>query len=136
MDGAWVVREPVDAAEVGRLYRLFVRAGLPRAFSSERRYLVVLDSGERIAGGVSWSLLSPETAQLDGLVVAPSVRGRGLSSALLDDLCARLASLGVRSLLAHFAFRNVPLPGFRLDRRHGGLVRDLGADVEVEAGLA
>lgn len=26
MDGAWVVREPVDAAEVGRLYRLFVRA--------------------------------------------------------------------------------------------------------------
>ncbi len=136
MDGAWVVREPVDAAEVGRLYRLFVRAGLPRAFSSERRYLVVLDSGERIAGGVSWSLLSPETAQLDGLVVAPSVRGRGLSSALLDDLCARLASLGVRSLLAHFAFRNLPLPGFRLDRRHGGLVRDLATGLEVEAGLA
>jgi L-amino acid N-acyltransferase YncA len=136
MDGAWVVREPVDAAEVGRLYRLFVRAGLPRAFSAERRYLVVLDSGERIVGGASWSLLSAEAAQLDGLVVAPSVRGRGLSSSLLDDLCARLASLGVRSLLAHFAFRNVPLPGFRLDRRHGGLVRDLGADVEVEAGLA
>lgn len=136
MDGAWLVREPVDAAEVGRLYRLFVRAGLPRAFSPDRRYLVVLDASERIVGGVSWSQLSSDAAQLDGLVVAPSVRGRGLSSALLDDLSARLASLGVRSLLAHFAFRNLPLPGFRLDRRHGGLVRDLSAGLEVEAGLA
>ena len=45
MDAAWTVRDPVDAAEVGRLYRLFVRAGLPRAFSADRRYLVVLDSG-------------------------------------------------------------------------------------------
>lgn len=125
MDAAWTVREPVDAAEVGRLYRLFVRAGLPRAFSAERRYLVVLDSAERIAGGASYSLLGGETAQLDGLVVAPSLRGRGLSAALLDDLCTRLAAHGVRSLLAHFAFRNVPLPRFRLDRRLGGLVRDL-----------
>ena len=131
---AWVVREPVDAAEVGRLYRLFVRAGLPRAFSPERRYLVALDPGERIAGGLSYSLLTPETAQLDGLVVAPGFRGRGLSTGLLDDLGARLGSLGVRSLLAHFAFRSLPLPGFRLDRRHGGLVRDLTSP-EDEPGL-
>jgi len=73
---------------------------------------------------------------LDGLVVAPSLRGRGLSAALLDDLCTRLAALGVKALLAHFAFRNIPLPGFRLDRRHGGLVRDLTADTEVTAELA
>ncbi|MBK8597270.1 MAG: GNAT family N-acetyltransferase [Holophagales bacterium] len=136
MDGAWTVRDPVDAAEVGRLYRLFVRAGLPRAFSADRRYLVILDHAERIAGGVSYSLLGGETAQLDGLVVAPSHRGRGLSAALLDDLCTRLAALGVKALLAHFAFRNVPLPGFRLDRRLGGLVRDLTADTQDAAGQA
>lgn len=124
-DAAWVVRDPLDAAEVGHLYRLFVRAGLPRSFSPERRYLVVLDPAGRIAGGLSWSLLSPDAAQLDGLVVAPALRGRGLSTALLDDLCTRLSALGVRSLLAHFAFRDLALPGFRLDRRHGGLVRDL-----------
>ncbi len=135
-DAAWTVRDPVDAAEVGNLYRLFVRAGLPRAFSADRRYLVILDSGERIVGGASYSLLGGDTAQLDGLVVAPSLRGRGLSAALLDDLCTRLAALGVKALLAHFAFRNIPLPGFRLDRRHGGLVRDLTADTEVTAELA
>jgi GNAT superfamily N-acetyltransferase len=136
MDAAWTVRDPVDAAEVGRLYRLFVRAGLPRAFSADRRYLVILDSGERIAGGVSYSLLGGDTAQLDGLVVAPSLRGRGLSAALLDDLCTRLSALGVKALLAHFAFRNVPLPGFRLDRRLGGLVRDLTPDTEGPTELA
>jgi long-subunit acyl-CoA synthetase (AMP-forming)/GNAT superfamily N-acetyltransferase len=135
-DAAWVVRDPVDAAEVGRLYRLFVRAGLPRTFSPDRRYLVILDAAGRIAGGLSWSLLAPDAAQLDGLVVAPSLRGRGLSTALLDDLCARLAALGVRALLAHFAFRDLKLPGFRLDRRHGGLVRDLEASAGVEASLA
>lgn len=133
MDASWTVRDPVDAAEVGRLYRLFVRAGLPRAFSADRRYLVILDSAERIAGGASYSLLGGETAQLDGLVVKPSLRGRGLSAALLDDLCARLAALGVKALLAHFAFRNVPLPGFRLDRRLGGLVRDLTTDPQASA---
>ena len=136
LDAVWTVRDPVDAAEVGRLYRLFVRAGLPRAFSADRRYLVILDSGERITGGVSYSLLGDDTAQLDGLVVAPGFRGRGLSAALLDDLCTRLAALGVKALLAHFAFRNVPLPGFRLDRRLGGLVRDLTADTEGTAELA
>ncbi len=135
-DAAWVVRDPLDAAEVGRLYRLFVRAGLPRTFSPERRYLVVLDSGGRIAGGLSWSQIAPDAAQLDGLVVAPSLRGRGLSTALLDDLCARLAALGVKSLLAHFAFQSLALPGFRLDRRHGGLVRDLETVTGVEASLA
>ncbi len=135
MDAAWTVRDPIDAAEVGRLYRLFVRAGLPRAFSADRRYLVVLDSGERIVGGVSYSLLGGGSAQLDGIVVAPNLRGRGLSTALLDDLCARLAALGVKALLAHFAFRNLQLPGFRLDRSHGGLVRDLTADTEGTAEL-
>ncbi|HEY3448785.1 MAG TPA: GNAT family N-acetyltransferase [Myxococcales bacterium] len=124
-DAAWIVREPVDAAEVGRLYRLFVRAGLPRAFSQERRYLVILDSASRIAGGASFSLLGTDLAQLDGLVITPALRGRGLSSALVDDLCARLAALGVKSVQAHFAFSHIPLSGFRLDRRHGGLVRDL-----------
>jgi long-subunit acyl-CoA synthetase (AMP-forming)/GNAT superfamily N-acetyltransferase len=136
LDAAWTVRDPVDAAEVGRLYRLFVRAGLPRAFSADRRYLVILDAGDRIAGGVSYSLLNGDTAQLDGLVVAPSLRGRGLSAALLDDLCTRLAALGVKALLAHFAFRNLPLPHFRLDRRLGGLVRDLTPAPEGTAELA
>ncbi len=135
-DAAWVVRDPVDAAEVGRLYRLFVRAGLPRTFSPERRYLVVLDSSGRIVGGVSYSLLAPDAAQLDGLVIEPSLRGRGLSSALLDDLATRLGALGVRSLLAHLAFRHLSLPGFRLDRRYGSLVRDLAAPADVEAVLA
>jgi len=129
---AWIVREPVDAAEVGRLYRLFVRAGLPRAFSSERRYLVVLDSANRIAGGASYTLLGADLAQLDGLVIIPSMRGRGLSSALLDDLCTRLSALGIKSVLAHFAFRNLPISGFRLDRRHGGLVRDLVGQGETD----
>jgi GNAT superfamily N-acetyltransferase len=127
------VRDPVDAAEVGRLYRLFVRAGLPRTFSPERRYLVVLDSSGRIVGGVSYSLLAPDAAQLDGLVIEPSLRGRGLSAALLDDLSTRLGALGVKSLLAHLAFRHLPLAGFRLDRRYGSLVRDLAAPADVEA---
>ena len=139
MDAAWTVRDPVDAAEVGRLYRLFVRAGLPRAFSADRRYLVILDSGERIAGGVSYSLLDGDTAQLDGLVVAPSLRGPGpLRRPPGRPLRTRLARARRQGAARPLRLPQPPAPPLSarpasrrarpgLDGRHGG---DGGAGVE------
>jgi hypothetical protein len=56
--------------------------------------------------------------------VTAALRGRGLSTALLDDLCARLRGLGVEVLTRHIAFRDVPLGrAFHYDRRWRCLVR-------------
>ena len=118
------VRDPLDPGELGRLVQLLVRSGVPRKYFEGRRHLVVLDGQGRVVAGVSYSLFRGSSAQLDGIAVTPALRGRGLSSALLDDLCTRLRGLGVDALTRHLAFRDVPLgSAFRYDPRWRCLVR-------------
>jgi long-chain acyl-CoA synthetase len=105
----YTVRNPIDPAELGHLVQLLVRSGVPRAYSEGGRHLVALDGQERVVAGVSYSLLAGTAAQLDGVAVAAALRGRGLSTALIDDLCARLRAHGVDVLTRHIAFRDVPL---------------------------
>ena len=120
----YLVRDPIDPAELGRLVQLLVKSGVPRAYSEGRRLLVALDEQERVVAGVAYSLLEGAAAQLEGVVVTAALRGRGLSTALLDDLCARLRGLGVEVLTRHIAFRDVPLGrAFHYDRRWRCLVR-------------
>ncbi|HQR68491.1 MAG TPA: GNAT family N-acetyltransferase, partial [Thermoanaerobaculia bacterium] len=120
----YTVRNPLDPAELGRLVQLLVKSGVPRAYSEGRRLLVALDEQERVVAGVAYSLLEGAAAQLEGVVVTAALRGRGLSTALLDDLCARLRGLGVEVLTRHIAFRDVPLGrAFHYDRRWRCLVR-------------
>jgi GNAT superfamily N-acetyltransferase len=74
--------------------------------------------------GVAYSFFPGAAAQLDGVAVTPALRGRGLSSALLNDLCARLRGLGVEVLTRHLAFRDIPLGhAWSYDRRWRCLVR-------------
>jgi long-chain acyl-CoA synthetase len=122
------VRDPLDPGELGRLVQLLVRSGVPRKYFEGRRHLVVLDEQERVVAGVSYTLLR-SSAQLDGIAVTPALRGRGLCSALLDDLCSRLRGLGVDLLTRHLAFRDVPLGrAFRYDQRWRCLVRRCNPD--------
>jgi hypothetical protein len=120
----YTVRDPIDPAELGRLVHLLVRSGVPRAYSVGCRLLVALDEQERVVAGVAYSLPGGPTAQLDGVAVTAALRGRGLMTALLDDLGARLGGLGVEVLTRHIAFRDVPLGrAFHYDRRWRCLVR-------------
>ena len=130
---AWEVRESIEPVEIGQLYRLFVRSGIPHPFAERRRHLIVLDAQERVVAGISYSLAEGDAARLDGIVVAAPLRGRGLSSAMLDDFCARMSGLGVRVVTTHIAFRDAHLgAGFHRDRRWGGLVRYVEASPEAE----
>lgn len=121
---AYTVRDPIDPAELGRLVQLLVRSGVPRAYSEGCRHLVVLDAQEHVVAGLAYSLLPGSAAQLDGVAVAAALRGRGLATALVDDLCARLRAHGVEVLTRHIAFRDVPLGrSWTYDRRWRCLVR-------------
>ena len=123
-DRRYAVREPTGPAEIGRLYRLLSESGLQPA--GAQRHLVVLDGEERVVGGVTWRPAGPRVAHLDGMVIAPSLRGLGLAGPLVEDFCARLASAGYAAVYTHFGPGPLPFaPGFRVDRRWGGLVRFL-----------
>jgi long-chain acyl-CoA synthetase len=123
------VREPVDAPEVGRLYRRYVQAGFPRTISSDDSFYVMLDSRDEIVGGVIYRRESPTVAHLRGIVVRHELKGRGLNGELLEDFCRRMANQGVEVVRTFFFARRFYMQhGFHVDRRWGGLVRVLGED--------
>jgi ribosomal protein S18 acetylase RimI-like enzyme len=120
------VREPLEPAEVGKLYRLYVTAGFLKTISTQERFLVILDETEQVVGGLSYQIMDQEVVHLEGIVVSGYLRGRGLNSALLEDFCARMANQGTRLVKTHFFVRHFYMQrGFRVDRRYGGLVRFL-----------
>jgi predicted N-acetyltransferase YhbS len=63
---------------------------------------------------------------MDKVVVAESFQGRGVASALMEELCNRLRTAGYRSLTTGF-FRPEFFYGlgFSVERRYAGLVRRL-----------
>jgi long-chain acyl-CoA synthetase len=123
----YAVREPTGPAEIGRLYRLLSESGLQPGGAS--RHLVMLDAEERVVGGITWRPAGPRVAHVEGIVLAPSVRSQRLAGPLVEDFCARLAGAGYAAVHTHFGPGPFPFaPGFRVDRRWGGLVRFLGQD--------
>jgi long-subunit acyl-CoA synthetase (AMP-forming)/GNAT superfamily N-acetyltransferase len=123
---AYAVREPMEPAEVGRLVRLLVQGGFPAIVSGYDRYIAAFDGEERIVGGVFYKLRDARVVHLDGIVVVPSLRKRGLSGALLEDFCSRMAAQGIEVVTTHFfARRFYEARGFRVDAVWGGLVRFL-----------
>jgi GNAT superfamily N-acetyltransferase len=120
------ISEPAGPAEVGQLYRLFLKAGFPKTISEADRYLVATDEAEQIIGGVVFRQLDEEAVFLDGIVVAQALAERGIARAILADFCTRLAALGVKTIKTHFFLRRFyQKHGFRVDERWGGLVRFL-----------
>jgi long-chain acyl-CoA synthetase len=122
------VREPTTPGEIGRLLRLFLGLGLPIKVTPGQLYYVVLSREDQIVAGICYRQPEPTVAHLDGIVRATSLKGRGLSEALLEDFCSRMATRGVRVVATHYVSQEFfGGHGFKVDRRWGGLVRFLKA---------
>ena len=125
----YTVREPIDPAEIGRLYRLYLDSGMPLSLSDQANYLLAIDGEDRIVGGICFKLPEPNVAYLDGLVIAGSLRGNGLGGELLEDFSLRMKTQEVRVINTHFISRPfLRAHDFRVDEEWGGLVRFLDVD--------
>jgi long-subunit acyl-CoA synthetase (AMP-forming)/GNAT superfamily N-acetyltransferase len=128
---SYTVREPIDPAEIGRLFRLYLDSGMPLSLGDQARYLMAIDGEERIVGGICYKLLEPSVAHMDGLVISPDLRGHGLGGELLEDFSNRLQSQGALALNTHFISRPfLRAHDFQVDERWGGLVRFLESGSE------
>ena len=123
----YMTREPRDAAEMGRLYRLFLQSGFPLEISESDNHLVTVDSDGQMTGGVVWRLDAAGEPHLDGVAVVPSRRGHGLARSILEDFASRLRDDGYTHLRTHYSLKDFfEHLGFATDRQRGGLVRHLG----------
>ncbi|MFC1628982.1 GNAT family N-acetyltransferase [Gemmatimonadota bacterium] len=130
---SYTVRSPLEPAEVGKLYRVFVRAGYQVTLSDRDRYLLIIDAREQVVGGIRYRIEAEEVVYLDGIVVIPSLMDRGISSALLEDFCSRMAGRGMKVVRTHYHIRHFYLRhGFQVHERWGGLVRFLEPDASVD----
>ena len=121
------VRHALNAREVGRLHRLFLRARLPVRFRPEHRFLVAVDDRGRLLGGLNYETSDEDlTAHLEKIVVAERCQGRRIGNTLLNELFFRLKSAGFTAITTgFFRPRFFYSHGFQVERQHAGLMRPL-----------
>ncbi len=126
---SYSVREPIEPAEIGRLYRLSLDSGMPMSLAEQERYFVVIDREERVVGGMCYKLMEANVAHLDGIAITDSLGAHGLGGELLEDFCQRMASQGIGIINTHFVSRDFYVAhGFQVNEEWGGLVRFLDDD--------
>jgi len=126
---SYTVREPVEPAEIGQLYRLFLNENFPKTISEYDKHLIVTDSNEIIVGGICYQFRSNDVVQLEGTVVVDQLKERGIGTALIEDFCNRMESQSVQVIIAHFFLRHFYLKlGFKVDKRWGALVKFLAPE--------
>jgi long-subunit acyl-CoA synthetase (AMP-forming)/N-acetylglutamate synthase-like GNAT family acetyltransferase len=124
------VRHALNPKEVERLLRLFLAAKLDVRFRMEHHYLVAINEREQIIGGIYYELDDEgDSAHLEKIVVAERYRSKRVAHSLMQELFNRLRSAGIRTLTTGF-FRPdyFYAYGFRVEKRHAGLVKDLTED--------
>ncbi len=124
--GTYIFREPVNPSEIGQLYQLFYKENYPKEISEQDKHLVLVDSYNRVIGGLAYKELEDNIVLLDGMVVTSALQGRGLGTAMINDFFARMGAKGVKVIKAHFLFGNYYLKhNFKVDEKWGALVRYL-----------
>ena len=67
-----------------------------------------------------------QTGHLEKIVVAERYRGKHVAHGLMNELINRLRSAGIKTLTTGFFRPDYFYPyGFRVEKRHAGLVKDL-----------
>jgi long-subunit acyl-CoA synthetase (AMP-forming)/predicted GNAT family acetyltransferase len=122
----YTMREPRDAAEVGKLYQLFYEENYPKTVSQMDKYFVVIDKYERVIGGISYRTLENNIVRLDGTAVTSPLQGKGIGSAMINYFFTRMAAKDVAIIKAHYLLGNYFLKhNFKVDKKWGALVKHL-----------
>jgi len=121
------VRHALNPKEIERLLRLFLAAKLDVRFRMEHQYLVAINERSHIIGGIYYEVdEETRSAHLEKVVVAERYRGKRVAHGLMSELINRLRSAGIKLLTTGFFRPDYFYPyGFRVEKRHAGLVKDL-----------
>jgi long-chain acyl-CoA synthetase len=121
------MRKAVDPTEIGQLYRLFYLEQYPKTISSEDQHYIVIDSQNRIVGGICYRIQEGGIAMIDGTVVFSPLKGRGIGTAMINDFIKRMSQKSIKIIKQHFIMADFfKKLGFKPDSRWGALVKIIG----------
>lgn len=122
----YVMRKPMHAGEVGRLYKLFYKENYPKKISGMDLHYVVTDNLDQVVGGLCYKVLEENVVLLDGMAINSSLHNRGIGSAMMKNFFTIMKAEGVKTIKAHFLFGNYYLKHqFVVDKEWGALVKNI-----------
>lgn len=98
----FVFKQTYDPAEIGQLYRLFLRENYPRVITQENQHLVLMAEEGVLVGGLCFRYMSSQVVFMEGLVVTEGYKNRGLGRAMLRDFLSRMRSSGIKMVMTHY----------------------------------
>ncbi len=120
------IRQPNHPKDIAKFQTLLINSNLTAVFNQQHKFLFLINSSNQLIGGVYWLKSDEHSAYLERIVIHPKYRKRHLSSILLDELFNRLKNKQYKYITVGFfqagLFYN---KGFYVDKRFGGLVKDL-----------
>ena len=122
----YTMREPIDASEVGEVYKLFFKENYPKEISPMDKHYVVVNEREQVIGGLCYKELENNVVLIDGMAVTSALQGLGIGSGMMQDFFNRMKAKGFKMVKAHFLFGNYYLKhNFKIDKEWGALIREL-----------
>ena len=129
----YILRPPVEPAEIGQLYRLFFNENYPKQISEQDQHLVLIDSQKRVVGGICYQIQDNTVSEIQGTVVASPIKDLGIGSAIIEDFCSRMASQGIYIIKTHFFMQPFfEKLGFHVDKSWGALVKFIVSEESME----
>lgn len=122
----YIFKQTYDPAEIGQLYRLFLKENYPRVITQENQHLVLMAEEGVLVGGLCFRYVSNQVVFMEGLVVTEGYKNRGLGRAMLSDFLSRMRSSGLKMVMTHYL---IPFffmkERFEVDKSWGALIRYL-----------
>jgi GNAT superfamily N-acetyltransferase len=120
------IRPVADSRELDTLHRIFYTGGIGGGLTASENFLVGVDRGGYVVGGVAFIRRTPHHVILDKIAVLPRCRGRGIGRILLQEFLKRQRAEGVTIVSAEFIRASwLAQFGFASHPRYAGVVLPL-----------
>jgi hypothetical protein len=122
----YTFRHPDKPVEIGNLYRLFYLENYPKIASTQDRHYILIDSNEKIVGGICYKIIDKNVVLLDAVLITTLLKNRGIGTAMVEDFFSRMQSLNYKTIKTHlYQKRYFEKLGFGTDSRWGERVKFL-----------
>ena len=120
------IRRAMHPKEIIQLQSLFIKASMDVGFRHDHKFMVAINSKERVIGGLFYHYQSDDMVYLDKVVVTENHRSSGVSRGLLDEFINRMKNEQKKSIATGFLHPGYFYKfGFKIEQDQGGLIKYL-----------